>query len=184
MPLSVSTDLPARIPLLETEHLLLRGPQPEDLPEAVAMHTDPAFYRFLGGQPHPEEDVWRRLLGQHGHWALLGYGHWSIEEKSTGRFIGTVGFADFKRAITPSLQGLPEAGWVLAPRIHGQGYASQAVRAALAWADQHLPARRTVCIIDPDNEASLRVAGKFGYREFARTWYKEQPIILLERWAE
>jgi RimJ/RimL family protein N-acetyltransferase len=35
----------------------------------------------------------------------------------------------------PSLGSAPEAGWVMAPRAHGKGYATEAVRAALAWAD-------------------------------------------------
>lgn len=170
-----------QVPVLETERLLLRGPKTEDLSEFAAISTEPDFFRFLGGQPHSEEDVWRRLVGQYGHWMLMGYGHWTIEEKSTSHFIGTVGFADYQRGITPSIKGVPEAGWVLAPRVHGKGYASEAVQAALTWGDQHFPTPRTVCIIDPDNVASLRVAQKFGYQEYARTVYKEQPIIVLER---
>ncbi|OON67246.1 GNAT family N-acetyltransferase [Hymenobacter sp. CRA2] len=169
------------VPVLETPDLLLRGPRPDDLPEAAAMHQDPAFYRYLGNNPNDEETVWRRILAQQGLWGLLGYGSWSIEEKATGRYIGTTGFFDFQRELTPSLKGTPEAGWVLAPRVHGRGYASQAVQAALHWADEHLPVPRTTCIIAPDNEASLRLAHKFGYREFARSPYHGNEIMLLER---
>ncbi|WP_400191668.1 GNAT family N-acetyltransferase [Hymenobacter sp. B81] len=180
-PLSLLAAPALAVPLLETPDLLLRAPRPTDLPEAAAMHQDPAFYRFLGGHAHPEEDVWRRMLSQVGHWALFGYGIWAMEEKATGRFVGTVGFFDVQRDLTPSLKGVPEAGWVLAPRLHGRGYASQGLTAALAWADAHFPGPRTVCIIDPDNEASLRLAHKFGYREFARSPYHGQEIVLLER---
>ncbi|KAA9339138.1 GNAT family N-acetyltransferase [Hymenobacter busanensis] len=169
------------VPQLETPDLILRGPRIDDLPEAVAMHQEPDFYRFLGGKPHSEEDVWRRMLSHTGHWAMLGYGSWAIEEKATGRFVGTVGFFDVQRDLTPSIKGVPEAGWVLAPRLHGRGYASQALTAAHTWADEHLPTPRTVCIIDPDNAASLRLAHKFGYREFARSPYHEADIVLLER---
>ena len=58
--------------------------------------------RALGGQPFAAEDVWSKLLRYAGHWALLGFGYWAIEEKSSGRFVGEAGFADFKRAIEPS----------------------------------------------------------------------------------
>ncbi|WP_410503442.1 hypothetical protein [Hymenobacter sp. AT01-02] len=51
----------------------------------------------------------------------------------------------------------------------------------LAWGDAHFTQDRTVCIIDPDNTASLRVAAKFGYHEYARTTYQEKLIVLLER---
>ena len=171
------------VPRLETPDLLLRGHLLQDLPEFAAMGTEPAYYRYLGGKPLDEESCWRRMLTQHGHWALLGYGYWAVEEKATGRFVGSVGFADLQRDLAPSLKGLPEAGWVLAPRVHGRGYASQAVQAALAWADHHLAAPRLACIIDPGNEASLRLAHKFGFREFARAPYYGEPVVLLERLA-
>ncbi|UOQ51920.1 GNAT family N-acetyltransferase [Hymenobacter cellulosivorans] len=180
-PLSLLATPAPVVPLLETPDLLLRGPRLSDLPDAAAMHTDPDFYRFLGNKPQSQEDVWRRLLGQLGHWAMLGYGSWAIEEKATGRYIGTVGFFDFQRDLTPSISGAPEAGWVLTPSVHGRGFASQALQAAFGWAEAHLAADRITCIIDPDNVASLRLADKFGFREFARTTYHDAPIVLLER---
>jgi len=169
------------IPRLETPDLVLRAPHPADLAAAVALHQDPAFYRYLGNKPADEEAVWRRLLGQLGQWAALGYGSWALEEKASGRYVGAVGFFEMQRALTPSLRGTPEAGWVLAPGLHGRGYASQALAAALAWADQQLPAPRTACIIDPDNAASLRLAHKFGYRAYARSPYDGGEVLLLER---
>ena len=169
------------IPVLETERLLLRGYRADDLPEFAAMHRNPDFYRYLGGQPIAREEAWRRILTQQGHWSLMGYGLWAVEEKSTGRLVGSVGFADFNRDIQPSISGVPEIGWVLAPRVHGLGYATEAVRAALAWGHRHFHVKETVCIIDADNVASLRVARKFNYQELARTTYKEQPIVILTR---
>jgi RimJ/RimL family protein N-acetyltransferase len=167
------------IPVLETARLVLRGHQLTDLEEYTAMWAEPGFYQFLGGKPLPEEDVWRKMLAQQGHWLMMGYGFWAVEEKSTGRFIGCVGFSDYNRDITPSLKGLPEIGWVLTPRVHGLGYATEAIEAALTWGRAHFQLRQTACIIDPDNEASLRVARKFGYQEWARTQYREQPIVVL-----
>lgn len=92
-----------------------------------------------------------------------------------------MGFADYKRELEPSIQGVPEIGWVLARSVHGNGYGTEAVRAALAWGDAYFDGARTVCIIDPENLVSLRVAGKCGFREYARTMYKDGPVILLER---
>lgn len=172
---------PHLVPELATSRLLLRGFRAEDLAEFTALHQNPDFYRHLGGQPLSKEDTWRRLLTQLGHWALRGYGYWALEERATGRFCGAVGLAEYQRGLTPSIDGLPEAGWVLAPRLHGQGYAAEAVQAALTWADAHLAAPRTVCIINPENEPSLRLAARFGYRETARPTYHGQPIVLLER---
>ncbi|UYZ60883.1 GNAT family N-acetyltransferase [Hymenobacter latericus] len=181
LPLSLLSAPQDLVPRLETADLILRGPKLDDLHESADMHTDPDFFRYLGNKPNTEEEVWRRILSQLGHWAMLGYGSWAIEEKATGRYIGGVGFFDYQRDLNPSIKGTPEAGWVLSPRVHRRGYASQALEAALAWADTNFPTNRITCIIDPDNEASLRLAGKFGFREFARTTYHEEPIVLLER---
>ncbi len=169
------------IPVLETTRLRLRGHYPTDLTASLAMWQEPAFYQYLGGQPLPEEEVWTKMLRHLGIWALCGYGFWAVEEKTTGHFIGVVGFGDWQRAITPSLKGFPEVGWVFAPGTHGQGYATEAAQAALAWADTHLDQPRTVCLIHPDNQPSLRLAAKCGYQEFSRTQYKGQPGVLLER---
>jgi RimJ/RimL family protein N-acetyltransferase len=169
------------IPVLETARLRLRANQPRDLAAFAAMWQQPQFYRYLGGQPLPEEEVWTKLLRHVGLWPMYGYGYWAVEEKATGDFVGAVGFGEWQRALEPSLKGWPEAGWVLAPHTHGRGYATEAVQAALTWADAHLAQPRTVCIIDPANEPSLRLAAGFGYQEFSRTVYKGSPIVVLER---
>ncbi|HWG85795.1 MAG TPA: GNAT family N-acetyltransferase, partial [Deinococcales bacterium] len=75
---------------------------------------------------------------------------------------------------------------VLAPWAHGRGFATEAVRAALAWADRNVVGQpggpaRVVCIISPGNAASLRVAAKCGFRETARGTYKGDEVLVLER---
>ena len=72
-------------------------------------------------------------------------------------------------------------GYAFASRTHGQGYATEAARAALAWGDAHFRSKRTACIIHPDNQASIRVAQKCGYKEFERTVYKGEPAVILLR---
>ena len=172
--------LPA-VPVLDTPRLRLRGFQAADFEPWFAFTRTPAFYRYLMPEAMPAEEVWKLLLRSAGHWAIMGYGFWGVEEKATGRFVGGVGFLHLKRDLDPPLGDTPEIGWVLDPAVHGQGYASEAVAAALAWSDTHFGPVRTVCIIHPDNEPSLRLAARFGYREYARTTYHGQPIALLER---
>jgi len=169
------------IPVLETARLRLRANESRDLAAFAAMWQQPEFYRYLGGQPLPEEEVWTKLLRHMGLWVLQGYGYWAVEEKATGSFIGAVGFGEWQRALEPSLKGWPEAGWVFASHTHGLGYATEAVQAVLAWGDAHLAQPRTVCIIDPANVPSLRLAARLGYQEASRAIYKGNPIVVLER---
>lgn len=145
------------------------------------MWADPIVTRYIGGKPFTEEESWTRLLRYVGHWALLGFGYWVVEEKATGNFVGEIGFADYKRNLDPSLRDTPEAGWVFVSRCHGKGYATEAVRAAIAWGDARFDPSRTTCIIHPENLASIRVAEKCGYREFQLTNYKGQPTKVFVR---
>lgn len=169
--------------VIETERLILRGHAKADLDACAALWADAEVTRYIGGRPFARDEVWARLLRYVGHWQEMGYGFWALTEKASGQFVGELGFADFKRELDPSFGDTPEMGWALSPAGHGKGYATEAVTASLAWADVNLEERRTVCMIDPENGASLRVARKAGFREFARADY-HGPTILLERFRE
>ncbi|MDJ1159016.1 GNAT family N-acetyltransferase [Chelatococcus sp. SYSU_G07232] len=179
--MAAATGPAGEAPRIETERLVLRGHEARDFEAVTALWGNPAVVAHIGGKPSTREESWARMLRYAGLWRLLGYGYWAVEEKGTGRFVGDVGFADFKRAITPSLEGTPEIGWVLAPAVHGRGYATEAVQGALGWSERHLAAPATACIVAPANRASLRVAQKCGYREIARTTYKESEVVMLRR---
>jgi hypothetical protein len=66
----------------------------------------------------------------------------------------------------------------------GNGLATEAMIAALRWADAALSPARTVCMIAPGNAASLRVAGKVGYRLYAKAEYKGSEVVLYDRTAD
>lgn len=170
-----------RIPIVETARLRLRGHRAEDFDDCAAMWADPSVVRHIGGRPFPAEETWTKILRYAGLWALLGFGYWAVEERASGRYVGDVGLADFKRDVQPSFDGAPEIGWALAPWARGVGFATEAVGAAAGWSDGRFGAARTVCMIDPDNTASIRVAQKCGYREYARATYKGHPTILFQR---
>src|SRR5262249_116202 len=160
------------------ERLVLRGHTVGDLDDSAAMWADPAVVRHIGGRPFTREEVWNRLLRYIGHWELLGYGYWVVAERATGRFAGELGYADGQRDIAPPVGDARELGWALAPAFHGRGLATEAVRAVQAWGDGRFSGARTVCIIDPENAASLRVAAKCGFRQHAMTSYKGGPTIV------
>ncbi len=170
-----------RAPVVETERLRLRPRRVEDLPLCAAMWRDRDVVRFIGGKPFTREEVWARMLRYTGMWMMVGHGFWAIEEKSSTTLIGEVGVMEAKRDIEPSFESEPEIGWALVPSAHGRGYASEAVGAALAWADEHLDAPKQVCIISPGNEASIKLAAKVGFRERVRTTYHGAETIQFER---
>lgn len=169
-----------RAPRIETARLVLRSYRPEDLDAHVAIHRDPEVMRHLG-PPSTREDCWRRLLGGPTLWDWLGYGYWGVERRDDGAYLGHVGFADFKRDLEPSLEKIPEIGWIFATEAQGRGYALEAGRAALAWADAALQAAETAAIIAPDNLRSIRLAEKLGFVRAEETLYRDEPILIVRR---
>ena len=165
------------IPVLETERLILRAPALEDFPIHDAIWADPRTTHQFGSYTYDEELVWLRFLRHFGQWALLGYGSWSVEDRQSGRYIGMLGFFNARRAIDIPYRDLPEAGWVIAPDRHGRGFAGEGLEAAFAWADTHIAAPETWCMINPGNEISRKVAARFGYRPAQQSQYKGKPVL-------
>jgi RimJ/RimL family protein N-acetyltransferase len=127
------------------------------------MWADADVTPFIGGVAVPAaSEVWLRLLRYAGHWSLLGFGFWAVRERARG-----ASSASRLRGHAPRhparLRRRAEVGWALASWAHGRGFATEAVRAALAWGEANLESPRTVCMIEPANRPSLRVAAKCGY---------------------
>lgn len=169
-------------PVLVTPRLTLAAHDPADLAAFAAMWADPQVYAMTSGHAFTREEVWHRLLRYTGHWQLVGYGNWAVRETATGRIVGEIGLMDSRRATVPLFEGTPEMGWVLSPWAHGQGFAREGLAAALAWADAQ-GISRTVCIIDPANAPSIKLAGRVGYNLMTEATYRDAPSLLFERRA-
>lgn len=170
---------PTLTPTLTTARLTLRGHHPDDLDALAAMWADPAVYGMIGGKPRPREEVWIRLLRSVGQWSVFGYGAWVVCDRTTGEVLGDIGLLESRRAIVPELT-VPETGWTLVPTAHGRGFAAEAMRAVLDWADGR-GLTRTCCIIDPANTASIRLAEKLGYGAPVEGIYHDRPIRIFHR---
>jgi RimJ/RimL family protein N-acetyltransferase len=168
---------------LETARLVLQGHLASDLPDIVALFGDAAVMKHIGGAPLDRRECWRRLLRYRGTWPVLGYGKWVVRERASGCFLGQCGFFRDERGLPPPYDTMPEAGWALLPAAQGQGYAAEAMSAALGWLDQagH-PA--CLCLIADANEPSLRLAQQCGFLPEGRaTEESHQPLLLVRRMA-
>ena len=158
---------------LETERLRLRAFRNSDLDPYAALCADPEVMRYLGtGVTLSRPDAWRSMAGILGHWRLLGYGMFALEEKATGAFVGRAGFLD--------PPGWPdfEIGWVLAREHWGKGYAVEAARAARDYAFGPLGRDHFVSLIRPANQRSIRVAEKLGERLAGETELLGSPCLV------
>lgn len=146
-----------KIPELRTERLLMRGWSDEDLDELASIYADVETVRWVGSpEGKNREETWRHMAYLVGHWELRGFGLWAVEELESGALVGQIGL------LFP--EGWPdlEVGWVVARPHWGNGYAPEAGRASMKWAQDELGADHVVSLIADDNERSARVAEKLG----------------------
>ncbi|MDT5157698.1 MAG: hypothetical protein QOH51_2055 [Acidobacteriota bacterium] len=130
-----------------------------DFEQYASIMTDAEVTRHLGdGRPLAREDAWRQMAMLLGHWELKGYGMWAVEEASTRRLAGRIGF------FNP--EGWPgfELGWVLGREFWGRGFATEGARRALEFAFVELGREHVISLIRPENLASIRVAERLGER--------------------
>lgn len=88
-----------------------------------------------------------------------------------------------------------ELGWVFNPAYHGQGFATEAASAVMAYCFDHLDAHRVIATCQPENPPSYRVMEKLGMRREAHfrqciyrgdgVWWDEYfYAILASEWQE
>jgi RimJ/RimL family protein N-acetyltransferase len=152
-----------------------------DLNDHWAMHCDPVVMKHFPGLSFGREESFRRLLGGVGLWQLQGTGLLAAVRKADGKFVGHVGLFDYHREMTPSIEGVPELGYMFISEVHGQGFAREACDALLDWADRTLDAAETVAIISPDNAPSIALARRLGYVRQADGRYRDQVVTLWRR---
>ena len=161
-----------QVPVLETERLVMRGFTPADFEPYAAASADPEVQRFLGG-PVGRGRAWRSLAMHIGHWELRGYGQWALERRDDGRTIGRAGLWN------PEGWFGVEVGWRLDRGAWGHGYATEAGAATLEWAWATLDVDRVVSVIDPRNEASVRVAERLGLRRLRDDESDGRPVVIM-----
>ncbi|KPF92664.1 hypothetical protein IP81_05570 [Novosphingobium sp. AAP83] len=168
---------------LESERLVLSLAGRDDYIRLRDLVADPQVQRFLGPAPeNPTADMFSRTLRAAGSWQLYGYGMFLIREKAGGELIGQAGVFQSLRGFGKGLDDVPEAGWMFAQKHWGKGYAIEAMTAALEWFDGTQQETRVACMIDPENTASIRLAGRLGFSQYdAHAFSDGATVNLYER---
>lgn len=146
---------------LETSRLRLRPWRDEDFAPFAALNADPqVMAHFPATLDRAESDVLAARCQ-----SLIeaqGWGFWATEIKASGDFIGFVGL---HRPIAElPFSPCVEIGWRLARPFWGQGYASEAARAALSFAFNDLALAEVVAFTSLENRRSQAVMERLGMR--------------------
>jgi RimJ/RimL family protein N-acetyltransferase len=145
------------IPVIETERLILRGPEPGDYPDFKATFTSYRA-RFMGG-PLNAYEAWMLYAAEIGHWSIRGYGMWMIHDRETDETYGMAG------GWMPARWPEREIAWVIWPDASGKGIALEATHAARKYFYRELGWDTAVSYIDPKNLDSIRLAERLGAKK-------------------
>ena len=157
--------------MIETERLLLRPPESNDVMAVYRLISDPEVMRWLsqGGEPETLDDAAARIDRWTRAWEIDGFGHFIVVRRDTGTAVGRVGFLVWDdEPWNPGLRAEIgddaeiELGWSLERVAWGHGYATEAARAARDWGLEHVEMRRLISLIAHENLRSQRVAVKIG----------------------
>ena len=142
-------------PRLETERLILRVPELDDLDRWAELMANEDAARFIGGVA-PKPVVWRMIMQMVGAWEVTGISMFSVVEKQTNRWVGRVG------PWQPYAWPGTEVGWGLHPDAWGKGYAREAAAASIDYAFDVLQWTEVIHLVHPENVRSRRVAERLG----------------------
>lgn len=146
--------------VLETERLFLRHLSSNDDAFILELLNEPGFLENIGDRQVRDLEGARRYVadGPTASYAQHGFGLWWAGLKATGEPVGICGL--IKRDVLEH----PDIGYAFLARFSGQGFASEAGAAVLAYGRKTLGLGRIVAITKPDNDGSIRVLEKIGLR--------------------
>jgi RimJ/RimL family protein N-acetyltransferase len=147
--------------ILETERLILRRQVIEDLDALWELYCDPEVTKYIPDAPKTRDEAREELKWfMNGHPRRPELGLWATILKENGRFIGRCGLLPW----TIDRQDEVEVAFTIA-RVHwGHGLGSEVAQAILQYGFRELGLTRLICLIDPENLPSQRVAENLGMR--------------------
>jgi RimJ/RimL family protein N-acetyltransferase len=145
--------------VLETKRLLLRRFVEGDLDALFTFYSDPNVTRYIPDAPKTRAETSEELEWfMNGHPKFPELGLWATIYKETGAFIGRCGLLPWMI----DEQNEVEVAFALSKEYWGKGLATEAAHGIVQHGFEDLKLSRLVCLIDQDNQASIKVATKIG----------------------
>jgi ribosomal-protein-alanine N-acetyltransferase len=146
-------------PNLETERLLLRRVNSNDVKEILALRSNPDTMKYI---PRPllktDEDALEHITMIDSKIDSNEGINWAITLKDNPKLIGIIGHYRIKPENYRA-----ELGYMLLPEYHGKGIISEAVKEAVNYGFNAMKLHSLEAVIDPENYASAKVLEKNGF---------------------
>lgn len=173
----------SELPELSSERLELRAWHVDDAPGALEMYGNPEVVRYIGNETVGSLQEMREKLAA---WIAAtpsngpGLGTWCVRHE--GEIVGAAMLNRPRDLQGQRDRSVVQVGWHLAPRVWGRGLATEAGRRLLRYGFETLGLSRIICLVEPPNTASIRVAERLGMAHVGRTtqYYEGLALELYE----
>ena len=160
----------------ETERLIHRAFVVDDAEAFFALNGDPEVLRHTGESPIASVEDARAAIAAYPDFQTVGYGRWACVSRESGQVIGFCGLKYLDEL------GVVDVGYRFLPRFWGQGLATEACSASLAYGFDVLGLARIVGLVLPENVASIRVLEKLGMTLEGEIEFAGLRALQYERW--
>lgn len=144
---------------IETDRLILRKWQEQDLAPFASINQDPLVMKYFTN-PLTTAQTAETMERYNSHIEQHGFGFWACVSKQTQELLGFVGLSmpNFETHFTPCV----EIGWRLASKHWNHGYATEAAKVALQNGFKQHRLTEIVAFTVPQNVRSWHVMEKIG----------------------
>ncbi|MGV2831433.1 GNAT family N-acetyltransferase [Myxosarcina sp. GI1(2024)] len=159
---------------IETERLILREFQREDLQELAPIFADPKVMQFSPTGVNSVKQVQERIEGFIACYNQFGFGKWAVILKDSKQLLGYCGIA------VEQIDGKDEKelGYRLDSRYWRQGLATEAASASIKCGFERFNLPYVFGIVERANTASVRVLEKIGMQHQGTTIFHETEMEL------
>lgn len=160
--------------IIETARLRLEPYASSHLDAIYAMDSNPQVARYVGdGMPKTRDLVAEAITRCEQRWNEFGFSWWAAFAKDSHTMVGAVCLQH--TAADPNAE--LEIGWRLRPAMWGQGFATEAGRAAAEFAFSRIGADHVIAVANPENTASHRVMQRIGMRYRGIEMHYDQTCV-------
>ena len=137
----------------ETDRCLIRELSLSDLPALYELYDKPGMTDFVEPLYDYETELECQKAYIENMYGFYEYGMWLVFSRETGKLIGRAGLEH------------DELGYMIAPELWNQGYATEVCRFIIDYARENTDFEELYCRIDEKNTASVRLAKKLGFTD-------------------
>lgn len=158
--------------ILTTDRCLIRETTVEDVDAFYRIYSEPSITAYMENL-YQEEEQEKAYVREYIDkiYGFYGFGIWTVLKRDTGEIIGRAGLS-YRDGFDD-----PELGFVIGVPWQGQGFACEVCSAILNYGSEHLGFERVQALVEPENEASLKLCAKLGMRQEDKIALNEKTYV-------